>query len=100
MVFNFEFSEKDVFKHLHEHLRIDNLISAQQVANHFRPEERELLLQVLIKQSPDGGKSPEKEPTKKQVRQLFIFNTIPFVGFGFLDNGIMVLLYDICHAIY
>jgi hypothetical protein len=27
----------------------------------------------------------------EQLRQLFTINTIPFIGFGFLDNAIMVM---------
>jgi len=33
----------------------------------------------------------ESELHFDQLRQLFTINTIPFIGFGFLDNAIMVL---------
>lgn len=29
--------------------------------------------------------------TKGQMRQLFLVNAIPFIGFGFLDNVIMII---------
>jgi hypothetical protein len=34
---------------------------------------------------------PGKTLSVGQVRQLFVFNAIPFVGFGILDNMIMIL---------
>jgi hypothetical protein len=46
-----------VYKLLHDHLRIDNLATAQQVVDHFLPAERELLLQILTKQSVIDGNS-------------------------------------------
>ncbi|CAK6438725.1 unnamed protein product [Pipistrellus nathusii] len=30
-------------------------------------------------------------PTREQLRYVFIHNAIPFVGFGFLDNAIMIV---------
>lgn len=29
--------------------------------------------------------------TREQLKQLFIINSVPFVGFGFLDNVIMIV---------
>lgn len=34
------------------------------------------------------------KPTKAQLGRVFIHNAIPFVGFGFLDNSIMILCGD------
>lgn len=31
-----------------------------------------------------------------ETKQLFIFNTLPFVGFGILDNAIMILAGRFC----
>jgi len=30
-------------------------------------------------------------PTPGQLRYVFFYNVIPFVGFGFLDNAIMIV---------
>ncbi|MFH4982834.1 hypothetical protein AB6A40_009543 [Gnathostoma spinigerum] len=29
--------------------------------------------------------------TREQIRQLFLMNSIPFIGFGFLDNVLMII---------
>ncbi|KAF2362079.1 Transmembrane protein 65, partial [Trinorchestia longiramus] len=34
------------------------------------------------------------EPSVKQLRQLALFNALPFIGFGFLDNLIMIIAGD------
>lgn len=96
---------KDVFQHC-DHIRIDDLAAAKQIANKIGPAERELLLQILVKQSPnytdirneDEGliifiliQFLERELLFGQLKQLFTINTIPFIGFGFLDNAIMIM---------
>ncbi|XP_072018056.1 transmembrane protein 65-like isoform X1 [Amphiura filiformis] len=39
-------------------------------------------------------KTPPIPPTKEQLRQVLVSNAIPFVGFGFLDNAIMIVAGD------
>uniref|UniRef100_A0A914LU74 Transmembrane protein 65 n=1 Tax=Meloidogyne incognita TaxID=6306 RepID=A0A914LU74_MELIC len=91
---NLRNSSSDVFQHC-DHIRIDDLAAAKQIASKIGPAERELLLQILVKESPnytdirDGEEDGELHID--QLRQLFTINTIPFIGFGFLDNAIMVL---------
>uniref|UniRef100_A0A915LWI6 leucine--tRNA ligase n=1 Tax=Meloidogyne javanica TaxID=6303 RepID=A0A915LWI6_MELJA len=82
-----------VFQHC-DHIRIDDLAAAKQIASKIGPAERELLLQILVKESPnytDIRDGEDGELHIDQLRQLFTINTIPFIGFGFLDNAIMVL---------
>ncbi|XP_005410996.2 PREDICTED: transmembrane protein 65 isoform X1 [Chinchilla lanigera] len=43
-------------------------------------------------ESPDSFEKLEAQPpTPGQLRYVFIHNAIPFVGFGFLDNAIMIV---------
>ncbi|KAF7638410.1 hypothetical protein Mgra_00002088, partial [Meloidogyne graminicola] len=83
-----------VFQHC-DHIRIDDLAAAKQIANKIGPAERELLLQILVKQSPNytdiRNEDEERELLFGQLKQLFTINTIPFIGFGFLDNAIMIM---------
>lgn len=39
----------------------------------------------------DGSESNKSSPTVTQLRLVFIHQMLPFVGFGFLDNLIMIL---------
>nr|CAD2144599.1 unnamed protein product [Meloidogyne enterolobii] len=91
---NLRNSSSDVFQHC-DHIRIDDLAAAKQIASKIGPAERELLLQILVKESPNytdiRNGEEEGELHFDQLRQLFTINTIPFIGFGFLDNAIMVL---------
>lgn len=34
------------------------------------------------------------KPTSRQLMQVFVHNAIPFIGFGFLDNAVMILCGD------
>ncbi|CAK5073111.1 unnamed protein product [Meloidogyne enterolobii] len=86
---NLRNSSSDVFQHC-DHIRIDDLAAAKQIASKIGPAERELLLQILVKESPNYT-DIHGELHIDQLRQLFTINTIPFIGFGFLDNAIMVL---------
>ncbi|CEF59438.1 Transmembrane protein 65 [Strongyloides ratti] len=61
---------------------------AKKVIYHFSPEERDLLLKALQKDTINDG---NKEISKIDGKKLFLFNAIPFVGFGILDNMIMII---------
>ncbi|CAD7970509.1 unnamed protein product [Amoebophrya sp. A120] len=39
-----------------------------------------------------------KPPTRNQLRRVFIASAIPFIGFGFLDNFLMILMGDAIDA--
>uniref|UniRef100_A0A183CHE0 Transmembrane protein 65 n=1 Tax=Globodera pallida TaxID=36090 RepID=A0A183CHE0_GLOPA len=93
-------SSSDVYKHDHflhlDHLRIGDLRTARLVADHLRPSERKLLLQALAehngdKKGTEESNPAEDQPSLDQAKQLFFVNTIPFIGFGVLDNMIMIL---------
>ena len=87
--------------------------------NELNVDERKMMLEMLIKRQKKDKKlykdfgafnlsetetvtnSPEMEnlpinteivkPTTAQLRQLAIFQAMPFIGFGFLDNFIMIV---------
>uniref|UniRef100_A0A0K0FE32 Transmembrane protein 65 (inferred by orthology to a human protein) n=1 Tax=Strongyloides venezuelensis TaxID=75913 RepID=A0A0K0FE32_STRVS len=61
---------------------------ARKVIYQFSPEERTLLLKVLQKDNVTEG---DLKITKSESKKLFLFNAIPFVGFGILDNMIMII---------
>ncbi|KAI1723735.1 transmembrane protein 65 domain-containing protein [Ditylenchus destructor] len=96
-------SSSDVYQHLHHEFRIDNLHTANQLVNHFTPEERSLLLRLLTEKAKEDEARPDHKaayhndmfkddiPTFKQLKELAIINTIPFIGFGILDNMIMIM---------
>ncbi|CAL8299647.1 unnamed protein product [Lota lota] len=59
----------------------------------LHPNERTCLLQAL--QSFESlaiaqANQESSPPTRAQIRYVLLHNAIPFVGFGFLDNAIMI----------
>ncbi|KAI6227297.1 hypothetical protein M3Y99_01265700 [Aphelenchoides fujianensis] len=75
------------------HIRIDDEQTARSLMNHLQPKERELLLNVLRENAESGQQQDGdgKLISYAETKQLFVFNTLPFVGFGILDNMIMIL---------
>ena len=39
----------------------------------------------------EPGKAGRGQPTMAELRQLAYHNSLPFIGFGFLDNFIMIV---------
>jgi len=62
---------------------------AIQMIERLSTEERKIFLRELKK--VDKSSEVLAVPTKGELRKLAIHNSIPFVGFGFLDNLIMIL---------
>jgi len=54
-------------------------------------EERFLLREALRIHDQDIGNKSTAPPSVKQLRLVAFHNAIPFVGFGFLDNAIMII---------
>jgi len=88
-------SSSDLYKYIHDHFRITDLVMAEHLVNHFRPDEREMLLRVLKhrvqKENGERESLSSMHPSVTQIKQLFAVNTLPFIGFGILDNMIMIL---------
>ncbi|XP_072459240.1 transmembrane protein 65 isoform X1 [Notamacropus eugenii] len=67
------------------------------IAQAHRYPKLELALMKKVKQatSTESPNSFEKleapPPTQAQLKYVFIHNALPFVGFGFLDNAIMIV---------
>ena len=51
-------------------------------------EQLQKLLQVKVSVNVE-------KPTKDQLRLVFLNSAIPFIGFGFIDNVIMILAGDL-----
>uniref|UniRef100_A0AC34G3N7 Transmembrane protein 65 n=1 Tax=Panagrolaimus sp. ES5 TaxID=591445 RepID=A0AC34G3N7_9BILA len=69
---------------------ISTIEEAQNIARNLNAPERKLLSQAL--ESLDESTDIDKATlTPLQSRQLFIFNIIPFIGFGFFDNVVMII---------
>ncbi|PFX17427.1 transmembrane protein 65-like [Stylophora pistillata] len=58
-------------------------------------EEERLLLREALRihdqADVDTGKENSDPPSVKQLRLVAFHNAIPFIGFGFLDNAIMII---------
>ncbi|CAN8001797.1 unnamed protein product, partial [Ixodes hexagonus] len=68
---------------------------AQDLICRLQPEERQILMDELslhVGATEMNGKAAR--PTADQLRMMAIHNALPFVGFGFLDNLIMILAGD------
>jgi len=52
-------------------------------------EERRIFLRELKK--VDSRQSSSNKPTVAELKQLAYHNSLPFIGFGFLDNFIMIV---------
>lgn len=52
-------------------------------------EERRIFLRELKK--VDSRQSSSNKPTAGELKQLAYHNSLPFIGFGFLDNFIMIV---------
>ncbi|KAF4710083.1 hypothetical protein FOZ62_006812, partial [Perkinsus olseni] len=72
-----------------------------------RPSEGSVSSEAAAEQDPSksggrtvetDGKIPVPRPTFWQMRQTFLTAAIPFVGFGFLDNSIMLVAGDFIDA--
>lgn len=68
----------------------NNFTKAQAVMmiQNLTVDERKMFLKELKKVVTGKGVGP---PSSKDLRQLAYHNSLPFVGFGFLDNFVMIL---------
>ncbi|KAI6176376.1 hypothetical protein M3Y97_00791400 [Aphelenchoides bicaudatus] len=82
-------STSGVINHV-DHIRLENENDARTLINHLKPNERKLLLSILKESSEtESSKSNGDDGTlnSTEVRQLFIFNTLPFVG-EYIDQSL------------
>lgn len=52
----------------------------------------------FLKKSSDSIKKYIDKPTMSQLTKLFLFHSLPYVAFGFMDNSIMLLCGDYIHV--
>jgi len=65
-----------------------DLQSTRQKDRTERPEKQKAAL------SSSGEPQGTQLPTRRQLWQLFLLSAVPFVGFGFADNFIMIVAGD------
>jgi hypothetical protein len=63
---------------------------ASHFINSMSIEERTLLLTELRKVATTGC-DPNRTPSRRELFQLAYHHSLPFIGFGFLDNFVMIL---------
>ncbi|KAK8784187.1 hypothetical protein V5799_009444 [Amblyomma americanum] len=86
---------KGVGKHTGTHEIILTKQRAQDLILRLKPEERKILMEELTVHTEKTEKNGKATmPTGDQLRMLAIHNALPFVGFGFLDNFIMIVAGD------
>ncbi|CAI5448181.1 unnamed protein product [Caenorhabditis angaria] len=81
-------STTGAFKHL-DKLIIEGPEDAMEIATRLTCEEQKMLKTAL--EDCLAKKTVAKEISDEQIRGLFLVNSLPFVGFGILDNMIMIL---------
>ncbi|VDN91438.1 unnamed protein product [Brugia pahangi] len=76
-----------------EEVRIENEFKARTLVTALTSNERKLLQAVLgnLEKQFLPIISNGKYLSRQQTYQLFLVNSIPFIGFGFLDNVIMLV---------
>ena len=86
------FSTSGILNHL-DHLRIETLDDAKALVCHLKPDEKDLLKKALKENLQNEANQHEQHRDLNPIesRRLFIVNMMPFVGFGLLDNMIMIL---------
>ncbi|KAL3800654.1 hypothetical protein HJC23_006116 [Cyclotella cryptica] len=63
--------------------------SLRNLQEHLRRDE--LLVTAPSKMSPTSSSVEVAEPTQRELRIIALHSSIPFVGFGIMDNGILIL---------
>ena len=86
------FSTSGILNHL-DHVRIDSIDDARALVCHLKPNEKDLLKEALKESLKNEANQSEHQSdlNPAQSKRLFIVNMMPFIGFGVLDNMIMIL---------
>ncbi|XP_063400471.1 transmembrane protein 65-like isoform X2 [Mytilus trossulus] len=82
-----------VYRDLHG--TVDDQTIAKDFVYALKPMERNLLLSELqnfdlLRKTEDSSGTTCTPPTADQLKRVFIHNALPFIGFGFLDNFLMI----------
>lgn len=73
---------------------LDDPRVAHDLVMSLRDKERAVLFKEL-EEAIAKSAAPEPAPTRDVLRKITYNNVIPFIGFGFLDNVIMILAGDV-----
>uniref|UniRef100_A0A914YXW2 Transmembrane protein 65 n=1 Tax=Panagrolaimus superbus TaxID=310955 RepID=A0A914YXW2_9BILA len=71
--------------------RISNINDANNLISKLSDSEKKLVLEAIKGENKDRAALLENDITREQSRNLIMFNLFPFIGFGILDNMIMIL---------
>ncbi|XP_071964987.1 transmembrane protein 65-like isoform X2 [Antedon mediterranea] len=76
--------------------QFDNEEKSREFAMELLPNEQDFLLTELhkLKSKRENEDTVPGKPTKVQLRLVTLSHAIPFIGFGFLDNAIMIMAGD------
>ncbi|EFO24756.1 hypothetical protein LOAG_03727 [Loa loa] len=76
-----------------DEIRIEDEFKARTLVSTLTSNERKLLQAALgnLEKQLLPNISSGKSLSRHQAYQLFLVNSIPFIGFGFLDNAIMLV---------
>ncbi|XP_041359831.1 transmembrane protein 65-like [Gigantopelta aegis] len=82
------------FRSLHN-LNLYDKMSAREFICRLPPHERKLLIKEVLVLEEERvlieGPDPPVSPTSAQLKMVAIHSAIPFIGFGFLDNLLMIV---------
>ncbi|CAD5217762.1 unnamed protein product [Bursaphelenchus xylophilus] len=81
-------STSSVINHL-DHVRIKDISSARHLCDNLSHDEKKMLRLAL--QEAQNASTTVDPITSAQMKQIFTFNLLPFIGFGILDNMLMIL---------
>ncbi|VDN06648.1 unnamed protein product [Thelazia callipaeda] len=70
---------------------IDDELKARIIIETLTFDERKRLQHALNEINKPFSRDASAELSREQIRQLFLINALPFIGFGFLDNAVMVV---------
>jgi len=74
-------------------MKITSKLAADQLVRDLNEKERDNLVRALRHLNEElelENVTPLEAPTAKQLRLVAFCNSVPFIGFGFLDNAIMI----------
>ncbi|KHN70997.1 Transmembrane protein 65 [Toxocara canis] len=77
-------------------VRVEDVATARELVAHLSQEERYRLQSALLDASIERNRSTNDNTinvrmNREQTRQLFVVSTLPFIGFGFIDNFLMIV---------
>ncbi|CAJ0601191.1 unnamed protein product [Cylicocyclus nassatus] len=76
--------------HYYDKIVVEDAYGAQEIATRLSRREQKLLREALDELAARQDSEKPVPMSRGQIRSLFLVNSLPFIGFGFLDNLIMI----------